>query len=139
MSTGGGERLPSVWQNREVQLTKAFDGTRYAQALESWDWVDDITQHWTDRSELQASLATEGGQDQYLLAGLAIAAHQSDLVLSDEEVYSFKVPPMLGGQFKVSNMEASSFVVSTNIAGQIHNQLKDLPEGAQITGFNISD
>lgn len=171
MSTGGAERLPSVWQNREVHFTKAFDETRYAQALESWDWVDDIadkvpvlstlfgdvifqdrvgfwfldtvegtlTQPWTDRSELQASLASEGGQDQYLLAGLAIAAHQSGLVLSDEEVYSFKVPPMLGGQFEVSNVEATSFVVSTNIAGQIHNQLKDLPEDAQITGFNISD
>ena len=158
-----------VWQNHDVQLTKAFDETSFARALESWDWVGDIaekvpvlstlfgdvifqdrlgfwfldtvegtlTQPWADRSELQASLATEDGQDQFLLAGLAIGAHQSGLVLSEEDVYSFTVPPILGGQFEVSNIEATSFVVSTNIAGQIHNQLKDLPEGAQITGFSF--
>ena len=68
-----------------------------------------------------------------------MAAHQSGLVLSEANVYSFKLPPVLGGQFEISNIEATNFVVSTNIAGQIHKQVKDLPEGAQITGFSIGD
>jgi hypothetical protein len=37
-----------------------------------------------------------------------------------------------GRQGAADNLEPTDFVVSLNIAGQIHGQIKDLPPGAEI-------
>ncbi|MDP9441104.1 MAG: DUF1851 domain-containing protein [Actinomycetota bacterium] len=92
---------------------------------------------WASRDELQSTLSTEEGQDQYLLAGLAFAAHDAGITLAEHEVYSFKVPPVLGGHFDVANVEPTDFVVAINLAGQLHEQIKDLPPGSKISGFTV--
>lgn len=153
-----------------MRLTKSFSARSFADALESWQWVElrgktpvlaslfgdvflqdpsgywfldtvegALTQPWTKRDQVQATLATEEGQDQYLLGGLAFAASDAGLVLTDDEVYSFKIPPVLGGQFDVANIEVADFVVAVNLLGQIHQQVKTLPPGSKISGFTVSD
>jgi hypothetical protein len=96
-----------------------------------------LTRPWTSRDALKADLNSPEGQNQYLFAGLAFAAQQLGIIPSDSQVLSFKVPPVLGGATAVENVEASDFVVSVNIAGQIHQQIKDLPPGTPITGFTV--
>jgi len=59
------------------------------------------------------------------------------LVLTDQDVYSFKVPPVLGGQFDVPNIEVMHFVVTANLAGQLHQQIRELPPGTKISGFEM--
>ena len=54
-----------------------------------------------------------------------------------DECVGYKVPLILGGAADASNMEVSSLVVWVSLSGQIYEQTKDLPEGAQITGINI--
>lgn len=98
-----------------------------------------LTRPWGSQQEVQASLNTEEGQDQYLLGGLALAAHAEGLTLSDDDVYSFKVPPVLGGAFELANVEVGEFVVATNLSGQLHDQVKNLPPGTKISGFRIGD
>lgn len=98
-----------------------------------------LSRPWQSRDAVQSTLDSNEGQDQYLLGGLAFAAHASGLVLADYEVYSFKVPPVLGGQFDVDNIEVTDFVVGVNLAGQLHEQVKDLPPGTKISGFTADD
>lgn len=106
-------------------------------------WLDTLegtlSNPWREADELRAALDTPEGQDQYLLAGLAMAAHDCGLVLGDDQVYAFEKPPILGGTFDVENITMMDFVVAVNLAGQLHEQVRDLPPGTPITGFAISD
>lgn len=92
-----------------------------------------------DKNELQNILNTEDGQDTYLLSGLVLKAKDEGLILEDGECYDFEQNPILGGAIEYQNMNKLSFVVSVNIAGQIHKQVKDLPPGSKISGFNVVD
>ncbi|MFC4858143.1 hypothetical protein [Actinophytocola glycyrrhizae] len=105
-------------------------------------WLDTLdgalTCPWPDPAALETDLRTDDGQDRYLLAGLAQAAEHRGLVPTDTQVYGFTAPPVLGGALDVDNVEVIDFVVSLHIAGQIHEQVRDLPPGTPISGITIS-
>ncbi len=90
---------------------------------------------WDDAAALKAEVDTEEGADHYLLAGLAMAAYRAGIALGDDEIYAFKVPPVIGGGFDVSNLGAMSFPVILSILGQVHEQVRALPAGTEITRF----
>lgn len=93
---------------------------------------------WPDRESLEASLQTQDGQDRYLMGELALAAAEHGIVAGPGQVLSFTHPPVLGGALTVDNLEVQDFVVATNIAGQIHQQVLDLPAGTPIAGVAIA-
>ena len=94
-----------------------------------------MTRIWADARTLNADLATPIGQDRYLLAGPPLRAERRGLIRDAERVYPFKSPPVLGGALKVDNVQTIDFVVSRNIAGQLHDQVRRLPPGTRISGF----
>lgn len=57
------------------------------------------------------------------------------MVLQPGQCYDFKFPGVLGGEDAVENMEMTDLVVHFSIMGQIHEQVKDLPEGTPIDKF----
>jgi hypothetical protein len=87
--------------------------------------------------ELQSILSTPEGQDNYLMAGLAEAAEREGLLLQASEVFDFTKPPVLGGKLEVDNLVPKDFVVALNIAGQIHDQVRNLPPGTKISNIKI--
>lgn len=97
----------------------------------------DINRRWESESDFSSSLNSRAGQDEYLMIGLASQADSAGLRPGEAEVYSFRVPPALGGAVDLANVELSDFVVATNIAGQIHQQIKDLPPGTPISGLSL--
>jgi hypothetical protein len=58
---------------------------------------------------------------------------ESGKILRDNEVYSFKVMPMLGGEYSVENIEPVDISVHFAFAGQICEQIKDLPDGTKVS------
>jgi hypothetical protein len=58
-------------------------------------------------------------------------------VLESGEVYDFRVPPTLGGKLDIENVTAMAFAVSLNIAGQLHEQIRDLPPGTPISEIRL--
>ena len=84
------------------------------------------------RDQIQAILDSEDGQDRYLLGGLALGADRRGIQLGPEQVYCFNVPPILGGKIEMDNISVMDFVVSLDIAGQLHRQLRDRPPGTPI-------
>jgi hypothetical protein len=114
-------------------------GDIFFQASDGFWWLDTlegaVSRPWSTEQELQASLNTPVGQDQYLLGGLAFAVEGRGLVPGPEQVYGFAKPPALGGAIEVENVEVIDFVVSVNLAGQLHAQVRDLPPGTAISGF----
>lgn len=105
-------------------------------------WLLDIlegtlTRPWDSAAELKAVVDTPDGADRYLLAGLAMGAYEAGIVLGHDEVYGFRVSPVLGGGFDASNMEAASFEAMLSFLGQVHEQLHDLPPGTKISGLIV--
>ncbi len=112
-------------------------GDVFLESAEGIWWLDtlqgELTCPWEDPAALEADLRTEEGQNQFLLAWLAMAAEGRGLVPAADQVYGFVVPPVLSGELEVENVEVIDFVVSLGIAGQIHEQVRDLPPGTPIT------
>jgi hypothetical protein len=87
---------------------------------------------------LTAMLQEPEARDRLLLGGLVMAARQRGLQLAAGECYDFRLPPVLGGQMGVDDMTKLSFVVKLDLAGQLHEQIKDLPPGTPIDKVSIS-
>jgi hypothetical protein len=56
----------------------------------------------------------------------------SGLVLAANQCYGYKVPPILGGEYQVSNVEPTDLSVHYSLLADIHRQTKDLPDGTSI-------
>jgi len=82
--------------------------------------------------ELTAILNTKDGRDEYLMVGLAAEAEANGLVPSGDEIYDFRIPPVLGGSLAVPNLQLIDFEVAVNLAGQIHEQVRNLPPGTPV-------
>jgi len=53
-------------------------------------------------------------------------------ILKENEIYSFLNLPILGGEYIVSNVETTDIDVNYSLLGQIHSQIKDLPDGTKV-------
>jgi hypothetical protein len=62
---------------------------------------------------------------------------QIGMNLSENQCYSFKVPPIFGGELDPENIEVCDIFVNLSINGQIHQQVKDLPPGTKITDIKF--
>lgn len=96
-----------------------------------------LTRRWPTSHALNAELDTEAGQDELLLGGLAESADARGLVLDEQEVYDFAVPPILGAGVAADNNTKRDLVIALNLAGQLHRQLRSMPPGSRITGFTL--
>ncbi|RQP21146.1 DUF1851 domain-containing protein [Piscinibacter terrae] len=86
-----------------------------------------------DNREHFVSAIDEGDNaNEWLAIPLVDACVASGMALGAGQCYGFKVPPMLGGAYEVSNLEPTSLAVHYGLLGQIHRQTKDLPDGTQI-------
>lgn len=92
---------------------------------------------WATEHDLKIELNTPVGQDNYLMIGLADEASATGLEPSPSQVYSFRIPPILGGAVSLENVEVSDFVVNINLVGQIHAQTRHLPPGTTIGSVTI--
>lgn len=57
--------------------------------------------------------------------------------LAPGQIYSYEHPPVLGGGYDVSNLVPTDIAVHFGVLGQIHEQVRDLPEGASIDSIRI--
>jgi hypothetical protein len=59
------------------------------------------------------------------------------LKLEEGQIFSWKRPPVLGGEYELSNVEITDIAVHFSTTGQIHRQVRDLPLGAPITEVRL--
>lgn len=116
-------------------------GDIFLEAPDGGVWFLDILggtvkREWDSLGDLQAAVNSTELQDQFLMLGLAGAAASLGVVPGESQILSFVVPPMLGGVIDPTNLEVSDMVVTVNLFGQIHEQIKDLPPGTPIAGIH---
>lgn len=128
---GIGDRCPVFASPFGDVFFSAPDGFWYLDTLEGT-----LARPWATAGELSAALDDPEGQDRYLLATLAAGAERRGITPSALQVYGFKIAPVLGGGIDIGNVEAIDFVVSVNILGQVHRQVRDMPPQQDRRGFS---
>jgi hypothetical protein len=126
------------------RFTSLFGDVFIAAADGSWWLLDtfegEMLRPWDSYAALAAELDTEEGRDRRLMATLAVAAHhRRGLHLGDGQIYAYAPPPIVTGSFDVDEIQVFDFVVVVNLAGQLHEQLRDRPDGFTVTGFEIAE
>lgn len=91
------------------------------------------------KEEFVAFINQKENIENYLLSYIIVDLINNNHIPSSKECYSFETPPILGGKIEADNVTIMSILVSISITGQIHRQVKDLPEGAAISGFKICE
>jgi len=92
--------------------------------------ADDIDQFKTclsDREFVASHFAVEMVED---LRGNGVA-------LSAGEVYTFRQPPVLGGELVFDNVEKADLRVHFSLMGQIHEQVAALPPGTPVSSVRL--
>lgn len=62
---------------------------------------------------------------------------RNNVTLNKGQIYSYKKPPVLGGDYVLENVEPTDIGVHFSLTGQIHKQVKDLPEGTAINDIKL--
>jgi hypothetical protein len=70
--------------------------------------------------------------DEWFMFDLLAGLKSANLHLSQGTLYSYKKLPILGGEYVPENFTVMDIEVAISIAGQIHKQIKDLPDGTNI-------
>lgn len=83
-------------------------------------------------SEFNSLLGQQKFVGDYFALEMVRELRASGIQLHPGQVYSFKVPPALGGDGTVENVEATDISVHFSIAGQIHAQICKVKPGTKV-------
>jgi hypothetical protein len=92
----------------------------------------------SDLAEFKTLLTDKEFVMDYFAVEAVAALEQSGLKLEPNEIYSLKLPAVLGGKHSLDNVTKTPILVHFSLRGQIHRQIRDLPPGTKITGIEIN-
>ena len=90
-----------------------------------------------DGSAFQALLTDRQFVTDYLFPSRIVELREAGKTLGPQQVYGHEKPLVLGGEDSADNIEVTDVSVHVSILGQIHRQVKDLPEGTPIGNIEI--
>jgi len=70
--------------------------------------------------------------NKWFMIDLTTQLRSSNKKLTECEVYSYNKLPIIGGDYSIDNFEPTDIEVHFSFAGQIHKQIRDLPDGTKI-------
>ena len=121
----------TVWLvNRYGELFLVFpDGTVH------WLETDagSFTKVATSRDDFEAKIDDDENANNWLMIPLVDRCVAAGLRLGPGQCYGFKQPTILGGDFTVENTGVLDIGDYLGSRGSIHEQLHDVPDGAQVT------
>jgi len=76
--------------------------------------------------------------DEWLMASTVLDLIEADILLKENEVYSYKIMPILNGDYSLENFDTADISVHFSMTGQICRQVINLPEGTRINKVVIN-
>jgi hypothetical protein len=83
--------------------------------------------------QFEQFLTDEEKVDYWFLPSFVEQLITAGKLLKENEVYSFKKMPVIGGEYSVENIEPTDMSVHFAFTGQISEQIKDLPDGTNVS------
>ena len=96
-----------------------------------------ITSVADDGASFQSLLGDTQFVTDHLFPSRIVQLQNAGKSLKPRHVYSHKQLLVLGGDDDTSNIEVTDVSVHISIHGQVHRQVKDLPDGASIDNIKI--
>ena len=90
-----------------------------------------------DPDELRSLLGDSAWVTDHLAALVVADFLQNDLRLQKGQIYSWKRPPALGGEYELANAGITDIEVHFSVTGQIHQQIQSLPTGTPIAEIRL--
>lgn len=88
-------------------------------------------------NEFINALEDTGNIEDWLLPSIVLNLIQNGLLLKENEIYSYRILPILHGDYSLTNFEVANIYVHFSITGQICKQLKELPDGTKIAKISF--
>ena len=86
----------------------------------------------TSRQDFIAKLDQGDNANEWLMIPLVDKCIAAGKMLGPNQCYGFTTPPVLGGAYDLANIEVTDLPVYLAVMGQIHGQIKDVPDGTKI-------
>lgn len=88
--------------------------------------------------EFKKACATEENLEEWFLAEIVSMMHAIGRAPAKGKVLSWEIPMALGGEAEPDNLQECAPLVHIAIQGQILDQLREIPDGASITGIEAT-
>jgi hypothetical protein len=88
-------------------------------------------------TEFEKKLTDNEIVEEWFLIELVAELKKSGIKLTENNLYSYKKYPILGGEYLPENFELTDIEVHFEISGQIYKQVKELPIGTKINKIEI--
>lgn len=125
--------LPSkftVWlMNRFGDLFLVFDNGS-VQMLDIG--AGSLTQVACSRDDFRVKVDEDDNGNDWFSIPLVDQLVVAGITLCEGQCYSYKLPPVLGGDYSSENACVSPIAEHYGAFGSIHRQIKDLPDGTQV-------
>jgi hypothetical protein len=82
--------------------------------------------------DFKIKLQDDENIENWFLESIVEDLYESGLQLKENEVFGYIKLPIMGGDYDISNFEPIDMSVHFTFAGQIHEQIKDLPNGTKV-------
>ena len=135
------DRLTEDWiwligTNKKVILISAIGDMFLASDNGNIFWLDvgqgKLEMVAVDKKEFEHKLTNIEQINEWFLIDLTTQLQQSDKKLKEGQLYSYIKLPVIGGEYSVDNFEPIDLEVHFGFAAQIHQQIKDLPDGTKV-------
>jgi hypothetical protein len=84
------------------------------------------------RNDFGAKVDEDDKANDWFMIPLIDQLVAAGITLKEGQCYSYKLPPVLGGDYTVANTCVLPIAEHYGAYGSIHNQIKDLPYGTQV-------
>lgn len=85
------------------------------------------------RDDFCEKVDNDSNANDWLMIPLVDQLRHAGKELQPSQCYSFVIPPVLGGDFAVENTAILNIMEHYTVYASIHEQIKDLPEGSQVS------
>ena len=135
------EHILSAWQWRIADMRAAIMVTVWGDIFfegndEGIYWLRTDTGSLTKVAEsnehFQSLLRDQTNIDNWFSPPLLEELYNLGKSLKKDEVFSFQMLPVIGGEYSIENIVPCSISVHFANAGQICEQIKDLPDGTKV-------
>lgn len=92
----------------------------------------DLTKIANSLEQYHQLLNEEENIDNWFLPLLVGKLKAAGKTLKENEVYSYKKLPVIGGEYSVDNIDPTDMSVHFSFSGQICEKIKDLPDGTKV-------
>jgi hypothetical protein len=85
-----------------------------------------------DKTEFKEKLNDKEIVNEWFLVELVATLKKGGMELTNKKLYGYKKLPVLGGEYEPENFELTDIEVHFELCGQIHKQIRDLPDGTKV-------